>query len=71
MKILYLCDSKRKIADGKCNGKQCSLYDNCKHTSDIEYAINKDILMNKIGDIGIRFENVNGDLFELEEKALD
>ena len=39
---LYLCDSARRIADRKCNGFGCMIFDECKHTRDLEYAIPSD-----------------------------
>ena len=38
---LYLCDSKKAIAEGKCKGTMCCDVDGyscCHHTSDINYA---------------------------------
>lgn len=35
---LYVCDSLKKIADGKCNGHGCTLFKDCFMTSDINYA---------------------------------
>lgn len=66
MKILFLCDSHRKIADGKCAGTSCRFFGECKHTSDIEYAKNKDLFMSTVGDIHIRFKNIGNILWEQE-----
>ena len=38
---LYLCDSKRMIADGKCSGTGCCDVPEryrCRHTANIDYA---------------------------------
>lgn len=38
MKKLYICDSQRKIKDGKCNGVGCTAFNDCFLTKDKEYA---------------------------------
>lgn len=43
-KFYYICDAKRKIADGACSGESCAyLHDfgNCERTADQKYAKNK------------------------------
>lgn len=45
-RFYYICDSKRKIADGKCDGASCKLVNRgengyCERTSDPKYAKNK------------------------------
>ena len=41
----YICDWKRKIADGKCTGESCKglhrKFGNCERTADPKYAKNK------------------------------
>ena len=42
-KFFYICDAKRKIADGACSGAACKYLKKgeCERTSDEKYAKNK------------------------------
>ena len=41
--LLYICNYKKKIADGKCSGAACKFLKNgdCERTEHFEYAKNK------------------------------
>ena len=44
-KFYYICDAKRKLADGACSGEECKYLNNgenlCERTADPKYAKNK------------------------------
>ena len=59
---LYLCDSRRAIADGRCKGTMCTDVDGyscCHHTTDVKYAKYQKPFKDRMFD-AIRLEDSTG-----------